>query len=229
MRLSPEARERAKLEAQRAIDEAADALTRGVISDEVWCERVSSALAASYLADEDDPRWQSGYDGDPLAWREARELVLDGVHRDGTFLDVGCANGYLMECLHQWAREHGRSLVMHGLEINPDLANTARRRLPAWADRIHQGNVMIWTPRDRFTYVRTGLEYVPPSHRAALVARLLRDIVEPEGRLIVGPVKAPDLPEVLAAFGEAGVEAPGVCASTDRRGVTRYIVYSERR
>lgn len=90
MGLTPEARRRARADAQAGIDAATDALARGVLGDETWCERVSSVLAAAYLADS-DPRWQSGFDGDPAAWRDARELVLDSVARDGTFLDGGCS------------------------------------------------------------------------------------------------------------------------------------------
>ena len=217
-------RERLKAEAQTAIDAATVALSSGTIDDLAWCERVSDALAAAYLA-ESDPRWQSGYDGDRQAWREARELVLDAVDRDGTFLDVGCANGHLMECLVEWGRERGVHLTMYGLELNPDLASAARRRLPRWAERIHVGNVLDWHPPIAFTYVRTGLEYVPPHRRAPLVSRLLREVVAPGGRLIGGPVKSPELEEVLATFRAAGAGRPVVCSGTDSRGTSRDVLY----
>ena len=32
-------------------------------------------------------------------WEGARRLLLDAVTADGSFLDVGCANGHLLECV----------------------------------------------------------------------------------------------------------------------------------
>ena len=55
-----------------------------------------------------------------------------------------------------------------------------------WADRIYTGNVMTWSPPQRFDFVRTGLEYVPLRRRRDLVQRLLDDFVAISGRLIIG-------------------------------------------
>ncbi|HEU4628640.1 MAG TPA: class I SAM-dependent methyltransferase [Gemmatimonadaceae bacterium] len=225
--LDRDARTAARAAAQARMDAASDALARGAIPEPEWQRRVSDALAAAYLAD-DDPRWQSGFDGDAALWRQARELVLDAVPRSGSLLDVGCANGHLMECLAVWARERGLELTLYGLELSPALADAARRRLPAWADRIHTGNVAEWVPPARFTYVRTGLEYVAPRSRARLVARLLRDVVEPAGRLIVGPVYESDVADTVRSFVDAGVPEPAVVGTTDRNGKTRHVVWAGR-
>ncbi len=61
----------------------------------------------------------------------------------------------------------------YGLDISAELAALARSRLPSWADRIYAGNALTWEAPHRFTYVRTGLEYVPSNRRHELVARLL--------------------------------------------------------
>jgi SAM-dependent methyltransferase len=214
MRAGSEARSRARAEAEAAIEAASLEFERGVIDETIWHRRVTGALAAAYLL-EDDPRWQSGFDGDPGLWREARELVLEGVSGDGTFLDVGCATGHLIECLAVWARERGQRLSMYGLELNHDLASAARRRLQAWPERIFAGNAVDWEPPMKFTYVRTGLEYVPAERRQHLVARLLRDVVEPGGRLIVGPVSDGDLQGAVDALADAGL-------------TTRYVIWVER-
>jgi hypothetical protein len=83
-----------------------------------------------------DVRAQSGFGRDELDWRRYREVVLAPVVADGTFLDVGCANGLLMESVVAWSAERGRKLEPFGLEISPRLAELARQRLPHWRDRI---------------------------------------------------------------------------------------------
>jgi hypothetical protein len=223
--MSEGTRTHAKLQAQAAIDAASRDFAAGAIDESSWQRRVSDALAAAYLG-EDDPRWQSGFDGDPELWRDARAFILDAVPSGGSFLDVGCANGYLLECIATWAAERGLELLLHGLELSPDLAEAARRRLPALADRIYSGNASDWMPPRRFTYVRTGLEYVPAGREPTLVGRLLRDVVEPVGRLIAGPVAGDLVPATLGAFTAAGVPEPQVVSATDRAGKTRYAVWA---
>lgn len=70
----------------------------------------------------------------------------------------------------------------YGLEISAALAALARKRLASWAERIFVGNALIWDPPREFTYVRTGLDYVPADRRRDLVTRLLESCE----RLIVG-------------------------------------------
>ena len=60
-----------------------------------WFDRV-------YLAT-DDPRAQSGFRGSAERWEAARKLIAYPIDRPGTFLDVGCANGLLMESVVRWA------------------------------------------------------------------------------------------------------------------------------
>ena len=110
----------------------------------------------------------------------------DAVEKDGTFLDVGCANGYMMECVERWSAERGHRIEPYGLDIAPELVDLARSRLPIWADRIYTGNVMTWSPPRRFDFVRTGLEYVPLRRRRDLVQRLLDEFVAASGRLVIG-------------------------------------------
>ena len=111
---------------------------------------------------------------------------MDAIDRDGTFLDVGCASGYLMECVQRWAQERGKSVEPYGLDIAPELVALARSRLPQWADRIFTGNIISWQPPMRFDFVRSGLGYVPRHRRRELLERLLREVVAPDGRLIIG-------------------------------------------
>lgn len=161
------------------------ALEAGTIDEAQWYREIAAVIVPAYLAG-DDPRAQSGSSGDEADWAYKRSLIAEAVDRAGSFLDVGCASGYLMETLDRWCRERGHPIAPYGLDIAPELADLARRRLPHWADRIFVGNALDWRPARRFAFVRTGLEYVPPRRQRDLVERLLREVVAPGGRLIIG-------------------------------------------
>jgi hypothetical protein len=91
-----------RTEWQAATDELSSALSRGEITDEQWFSGMSALFDAAYVA-VDDPRAQSGFGGDESRWEAGRRPIVKAIDRDGTFLDVGCANGYLMECVVRWA------------------------------------------------------------------------------------------------------------------------------
>ena len=160
-------------------------LAAGRITEAQYYNRGDAVITPAYLAG-DNPRSQSGHSGDEDHWRVARSHICDAFHRSGTFLDVGCASGYLMESVRRWASASGVDIEPHGLDLSPQLADLARRRLPHWAHRIHTGNAIDWLPPQRYDFVRTGLEYVPQRRRADLLRHLLDHVVAPGGRLIVG-------------------------------------------
>jgi SAM-dependent methyltransferase len=182
--LDPEV-EAAKERGWRAAADLDAALAAGHIDEAAWHRRSLEMIEDAYLAGA-TPQAQSGHSGDAVRWETARRPVLDAVDRAGTFLDVGCANGLLMESVAAWSREDGHPLEPYGVDISPRLADLARRRCPQWADRVWAANALGWTPPRRFTYVRTGLDYVPPPRRAEYVDHLLSEVVEPGGRLVVG-------------------------------------------
>ena len=130
---------------------------------------------------ETDVYAQSGFRGYAARWERARRPILEAVHRPGTFLDVGCANGLLMESVHAWSNGE---LEPYGLDLSERLVALARARLPQWADRIYVGDVLTWEPPRRFDFVRSELGYAPPERRGELVTRLLA-LVAPAGRLIL--------------------------------------------
>ena len=89
-----------KSQARRLIAEADADLEASGIDEAEWYERVKRALTTAYLAG-GNPRAESGHSGDEAHWERARSLVAEAIDRDGTFLDVGCANGYLMESVER--------------------------------------------------------------------------------------------------------------------------------
>ncbi len=162
-----------------------EALLQGEIDEEGWHERVLAIVEPAYLS-APTVQGQSGRGGDPAGWEHARRLLLDAVPDGSDVLDIGCANGLLMESLVGWGAEDGKAVEPYGVEISARLADLARHRLPQWTDRIWTGNAMTWDPPRRFDVVRTGLDYVPPRRRADFVRRLVEEVVAPGGRLVVG-------------------------------------------
>jgi SAM-dependent methyltransferase len=167
---------RAKEGGWREIAQIDTAYERGEIDDAGWHEAMAALVVPAYLA-ATTPEGGSGSSRDAIGWKYARSLLADAVERGQTFLDVGCANGFLMESMARWA-----GVEPYGLEISPELADLARRRLPHWRDRVWVGNALDWTPPHRFDVVRTGLDYVPRPRRQQLVEHLLSY----SSRLVVG-------------------------------------------
>jgi SAM-dependent methyltransferase len=152
--------------------------------DERWHALNTAPLEPAYLAAV-DPRGQSGFRGDAARWTAARRVIAQAIDRDGAFLDIGCANGHLLETLVGWAHDDGHAIEPWGLDISRALVDLARARLPDWSKQLLVGDALTWTPPRRFDYVRTELVYVPEWRRAAYVRRLMQHVVAPEGRLIV--------------------------------------------
>jgi SAM-dependent methyltransferase len=144
----------------------------------------AAELERAYLA-ASDVFGGSGFHGDAARWRAVREVVLDAVDRSGSFLDIGSANGLLLESLVAWGSERGVALEPYGLDLSPALVAVARRRLPGWADRFMVGDGLTWSPDRRFDFVRTELGYWDDADRPLAVEHLVRDVVAPGGRLIV--------------------------------------------
>lgn len=133
-----------------------------------------------------DPILQSGFHGGPGRWRSERGPILQAIDRDGDLLDVGCANGYLLECLVSWAAGLGFKLIPYGVDIGPRLIAEARRRMPAFASHFWVAEAWEWQPPRRFRYVYALADIVPFELVGRYARKLLEIWVEPRGRLIVG-------------------------------------------
>jgi 2-polyprenyl-3-methyl-5-hydroxy-6-metoxy-1,4-benzoquinol methylase len=109
---------------------------------------------------------------------------VNAIHRDGDFMDVGCANGLLLQDVIGWASERGFSLRPHGIDFVPELIELSRRRFPQHAGSFEVANAFYWTPRRQYDFVRMNLEYVQPRDWPEYIARHY-SAVAAGGRLIV--------------------------------------------
>ncbi len=164
-------------------------------------------LEAAYLA-QTDPTRQSGFLGGEARWRRERGLILEAVDQDGDFLDIGCANGYLVQCLAAWAGEMGITIVPYGVDQGPRLIELARKRLPQYASHFWVGNAWDWVPPRKFQYVYTMTDFVPDVFLKDYLIHVMQNYVEKDGFLIVGAygstsknIPAQDVTSLLKNFG----------------------------
>lgn len=151
--------------------------------DESFAAQARS-LERSYLQSE-DPMVQSGFSGGRKRWVAERSPIVNAIHRDGDFLDVGCANGLLAEDVVTWAGEHGFALTPHGIDLGASLVDLARQRLPDHRQNFHMADAWGWDPKRQWTFVYSLLDLSPQELWCDWLYRL-STWVEPEGRLIIG-------------------------------------------
>jgi hypothetical protein len=135
---------------------------------------------ARYLATR-DPRAQSGFTGSEKRWEAARRAIARAIDAPGTLLDIGCANGLLMDSLVRWS---AFAIEPYGVDFAPGLVALARERFP---DRVFQADIATWTPPRTFDFVHVRLDMLD-----------LRDVREFGRRVIVssdGSFRRPDSPK----------------------------------
>ncbi len=188
------------------------------------------ALEPKYLSS-DDPLLQSGYDGGAERWKQERGPIVEAIDRDGTFMNVGCANGYLLESICAWATLQKRwHLVPYGVDLNPGLIVEAMQRWSGVADHFWVADAWEFAAPLKFDFVYSTVDCVPGDLLAAYVARLLDRYVKPGGRLIMGHygskakrVSPMNVSDVLDDFGFAVAGAMQGGEMRDDQGpVTRF-------
>jgi len=177
------------------------------------------ALEPAYLQHSDAIN-RSGFGGGPERWEAERRPLIGAIDRSGTFLDVGCANGWLASCVRGWCSGAGFEIEPFGADIGPELAAEAREILSAaWV-----ADAWSWEPPRRFTFVYSIIDLAPADLVGDWLTRLA-SWVELGGRLIVGSYGsvsrriAPT--DVASAIDEVGLSVVGE-ASGGEGPVTRF-------
>ena len=142
-------------------------------------------LESAYLSHR-DPIKQSGFGGGAERWRIERSPLLDAIAGDGEFLDLGCANGHLLESVVGWAGERGIELTAYGVDLNPRLIQGAMRRFPDHPNHFWVANAWGWLPPRRFRWIYAIWDLVPIEYLPQLAHHLLESAVAENGALIFG-------------------------------------------
>jgi hypothetical protein len=149
-----------------------------------WFDSLKRELERAYLQ-HGEPWKQSGFSGPEDRWIKCRRPIVDCIEKSGTFLDIGSANGYLLECLLKWAGEKGVTIVPFGLDLSEQLVRLAKARLPEYSKNFYVGNALIWKSPTRFDYVRTELVYVPEYLQKRFVSNIIDHFLADHGKLLV--------------------------------------------
>ena len=187
------------------------ALDKGEISEEEWFEIHNKFFTEIYLKS-DNPRLQSGHRGDEARYRYTQGMILEAFWKDGSFIDIGCANGYLIEKLQQWIRNSGITINFYGLDISRGLIEAAKKRLPGLKENLFFGNGLYWKPPMKFDYVCVReLDYVPKGKRRDFFFHLY-DFLSSNGRLILGPFTENGMDKgLINEIEEWGIKPSGFC------------------
>lgn len=84
-----------------------------------------------------------------VEWEEKRKFIADLIETNGTILDVGCANGFLLRSLQEWT---GRKLTPFGFDVLPSLISDAQELFPE-----HENNFAALDVADIGDLVNVGL------------------------------------------------------------------------
>lgn len=65
-------------------------------------------------------------------WKKERKSAAKLIDREGTILDFGCANGFLLACLREWSK---RDLECFGVDTDKNAIENARTLFPKNAEK----------------------------------------------------------------------------------------------
>lgn len=66
----------------------------------------------------------SHFSADFAAWERDRKPIADFIDKPGSIVDLGCANGFLLECLKEWS---GKELNCYGIDTNSEAVDAAKK------------------------------------------------------------------------------------------------------
>ena len=162
-----------------------DALAANEITKNEWFDLGNIYFTKLYLS-KDNPRAQSGHGGDEYHFIYAQLPTIEAIYKNGTFCDVGCANGYLMEMLYKWGTAIGYNLQMFGVDFSEELLELAKNRLPQWHDRFFFGNALYWKPEQKFDYILSCAK-IPENDKRLYYENLMVNYLVDGGRMIISP------------------------------------------
>ena len=123
-------------------------------------------------------------------WVKRKKFISDAIKQSGTFLDIGCGNGFLIRCLQEWSNFE---LIPFGVDIDKNYILKAKEMFPENAN-----NFSVLDARNLVKLRQVGL---PDKYDSVYFSNIwtegvanisktmiqeLLEHVNPGGRLIIG-------------------------------------------
>jgi SAM-dependent methyltransferase len=150
--------------------------------DEKWFNSLKKDLEESYLKKYTEPWKQAGFLSTEEAWMAARKPIADCLQKSGTFLDIGCANGFLIESILNWT---SHDITPYGIDLSAKLIEAAKTRLPKYSNNLFVGSAPYWTNPVKFDYARTDLGYAMEEFQEQYLHKLFTNYLVEGGHLLV--------------------------------------------
>ncbi len=146
-----------------------------------WLNAVRKDILESYIKYK-EPWKQAGFIMQQDEWDICQKPVAECIDKSGAFLDIGCSNGYLLECLMKWT---SYSLTPYGIDSSLKLVRLAKERLPQFEANLVVANAPEWSSPVKFDFVRTDLDGVLEDLQEQYVNRLMYKYIAPNGKLLL--------------------------------------------
>lgn len=129
--------------------------------------------------------------GEYERWKQVRQFIVQAIHKDGTFFDIGCANGFLMKSLMHWSRHH---LIPYGIDNRDEAIKNAKLLLPEYTENFQcidgdhlEGLEERGMPlKYDFVYRNYWKRDVDTSEKVRTIVTKLWEHVNDNGRMILG-------------------------------------------
>jgi SAM-dependent methyltransferase len=129
-----------------------------------------------------EPWKQAGFLLGQEEWELCKKPIAECIEKPGTFLDIGCSNGYLLESILKW---NSFSIIPYGIDLSLKLIELAKARFPQFSPNFFVANAPDWSSSVHFDYVRTDLDSVLADSQEQYLHKVLNSYVALNGRLLL--------------------------------------------
>jgi SAM-dependent methyltransferase len=124
------------------------------------------------------------------AWEDARSFISGAIHRPGTLLDIGCANGFLLRSLQEWSNH---TLEPFGMDASRSRIQDTAAFFPGKSRQFSNLPIEQFSDLGRslpdsydFLYWNVWDDYLFDTPDRADLLKMALDRVADGGRLIMG-------------------------------------------
>jgi SAM-dependent methyltransferase len=149
--------------------------------NENWLSQVKKEISESYIKYK-EPWKQAGFLMGQEEWDICHKPIAECIEKPGLFLDIGCTNGYLLECILKWTSD---GITPYGIDLSARLIKVAKERSPKFESNLYVGNVPGWASPTKFDYVRTELDGVLEESQEQYLHKVLNTYVVQGGKLLL--------------------------------------------